>query len=220
MRMGISVFKRIITFTVVLTLAFQPLKGSRGQSLAGNLAPCPVSSESPPTVENEAFSGAVRFDAGLIHFSMFIYKKILEEGKDLKGLLDEVRDLPFWNNIKSYLAVNFVSVEGDILIIKFASGDRLRILPLGPHKVDLSSGAIEDRIVPEFFDCTDKFAVQYLGSSSLSGGEKIPDTDLSGVKNVYKRIWEKARPYYEKGRPHDVRHIEWMMKEASRIAES
>lgn len=34
------------------------------------------------------------------------------------------------------------------------------------------------------------------------------------MKQIYKKIWELAKPYYEKGRPMDVDHIEWMMKDA------
>lgn len=29
---------------------------------------------------------------------------------------------------------------------------------------------------------------------------------------LYEKIWNEARPYYEKSRPMDVDHIEWMMK--------
>jgi hypothetical protein len=35
------------------------------------------------------------------------------------------------------------------------------------------------------------------------------------MKEIYKRIWELAKPYYEKGRPMDVPHIEWFMEKAS-----
>lgn len=34
------------------------------------------------------------------------------------------------------------------------------------------------------------------------------------MKQVYSKMWELAKPYYEKGRPMDVSHIEWMMPEA------
>lgn len=37
------------------------------------------------------------------------------------------------------------------------------------------------------------------------------------MKNIYKQIWFKAKPYYLKGRPMDIDHIEWMMKIASMI---
>lgn len=34
------------------------------------------------------------------------------------------------------------------------------------------------------------------------------------MKQIYLQIWNLAKPYYEKGRPMDINHIEWMMKEA------
>lgn len=34
------------------------------------------------------------------------------------------------------------------------------------------------------------------------------------MKDIYNRLWELARPYYEKGRPMDIDHIEWMMQDA------
>lgn len=34
------------------------------------------------------------------------------------------------------------------------------------------------------------------------------------MKAIYKKIWDLAKPYYLKGRPMDVAHIEWMMKDA------
>ena len=34
------------------------------------------------------------------------------------------------------------------------------------------------------------------------------------MKEVYNKIWELARPYYEKGRPMDIDHIDWMMGDA------
>jgi putative nucleotidyltransferase with HDIG domain len=37
--------------------------------------------------------------------------------------------------------------------------------------------------------------------------------------DVFERIWELAKPFYEKGRHYDIPHIEWMMKEAVRIAD-
>lgn len=36
---------------------------------------------------------------------------------------------------------------------------------------------------------------------------------------VYTKIWEAAKPYYERGRPMDVAHIEWFMRVASEICE-
>lgn len=38
------------------------------------------------------------------------------------------------------------------------------------------------------------------------------------MKEIYKKLWESAKPYYEKGRVYDIPHIEWMMKEIDRIA--
>lgn len=45
--------------------------------------------------------------------------------------------------------------------------------------------------------------------------EPIQSTEINPV---YKEIWEKARPYYEKGRPMDIDHIEWFMQVATEIA--
>lgn len=37
------------------------------------------------------------------------------------------------------------------------------------------------------------------------------------MKYIYREIWAKARPYYEKGRQMDIDHIGWMMGEADRL---
>lgn len=34
------------------------------------------------------------------------------------------------------------------------------------------------------------------------------------MKKIYSEIWKLAKPYYEKGRPMDIDHIKWMMKDA------
>lgn len=34
------------------------------------------------------------------------------------------------------------------------------------------------------------------------------------MKTIYKKIWSLAKPYYQLGRPMDIEHIKWMMKEA------
>ncbi|MBT4805042.1 hypothetical protein HON71_02625 [Candidatus Woesearchaeota archaeon] len=34
------------------------------------------------------------------------------------------------------------------------------------------------------------------------------------MKPIYQQIWKLAKPYYKKGRPMDIDHIEWMMKDA------
>ena len=39
------------------------------------------------------------------------------------------------------------------------------------------------------------------------------------MKQIYLKIWELAKPYYEKARVFDIPHIEWMMKQADRIAD-
>ena len=39
------------------------------------------------------------------------------------------------------------------------------------------------------------------------------------MNEIFRRIWKLAKPYYEKGRHYDIPHIEWMMKEADRIAD-
>jgi hypothetical protein len=38
------------------------------------------------------------------------------------------------------------------------------------------------------------------------------------MKDIYKKIWGLAKSYYKKGRPMDIAHIEWFMKEAKRIS--
>lgn len=49
--------------------------------------------------------------------------------------------------------------------------------------------------------------------------------DLSSIlsspvmKTIYEKLWKLARPYYEKGRPMDIPHIEWMMKDAEYVCE-
>jgi len=40
------------------------------------------------------------------------------------------------------------------------------------------------------------------------------------MKSIYTRLWAKARPFYDKGRPMDIEHIEWMMEEADRLCET
>jgi len=37
---------------------------------------------------------------------------------------------------------------------------------------------------------------------------------MSQIPEIYQKIWEQARSYYEQGRPMDVPHIEWMMSVA------
>lgn len=37
------------------------------------------------------------------------------------------------------------------------------------------------------------------------------------MKQIYLRLWKLAKPYYQKGRPMDVDHIEWMMEEAEKV---
>ena len=34
------------------------------------------------------------------------------------------------------------------------------------------------------------------------------------MNQIYEDIWKLAKSYYEKGRPMDIDHIEWMMKDA------
>lgn len=34
------------------------------------------------------------------------------------------------------------------------------------------------------------------------------------MKEIYKKLWNLAKPYYEKGRPMDINHIEWMTGDA------
>lgn len=38
------------------------------------------------------------------------------------------------------------------------------------------------------------------------------------MNKIYLEIWRLAKPYYEKGRPWDVKHVEWMMKQAEKLA--
>lgn len=39
------------------------------------------------------------------------------------------------------------------------------------------------------------------------------------MKEIYEKIWELAKPYYERGRPMDIDHIEWMMQDALLVCE-
>ena len=39
------------------------------------------------------------------------------------------------------------------------------------------------------------------------------------MKEIYDQIWSLAKPYYSKGRPMDIEHIEWMMKDALLVCE-
>lgn len=38
------------------------------------------------------------------------------------------------------------------------------------------------------------------------------------LKKAYSKIWKLARRYYEKGRPYDIQHIEWMMKQVEKLS--
>ncbi len=38
------------------------------------------------------------------------------------------------------------------------------------------------------------------------------------MDKIYEQIWNLAKPHYKKGRPQDVTHIEWIMKEAKLVA--
>jgi hypothetical protein len=38
------------------------------------------------------------------------------------------------------------------------------------------------------------------------------------MKQIYSKIWKLAKPYYKKGRPMDIAHITWMMREGEKIA--
>ena len=39
------------------------------------------------------------------------------------------------------------------------------------------------------------------------------------MKNIYSKMWELAKPYYKKGRPMDINHIEWMMQDSLLVCE-
>jgi hypothetical protein len=39
------------------------------------------------------------------------------------------------------------------------------------------------------------------------------------MEQIYLGMWEKAKPFYEKGRVYDIDQVSWMMKEGERIAE-
>ena len=39
------------------------------------------------------------------------------------------------------------------------------------------------------------------------------------MKLIYQQLWELAKQYYEKGRPMDLDHVEWMMKDALFVCE-
>jgi hypothetical protein len=44
----------------------------------------------------------------------------------------------------------------------------------------------------------------------------IPGTCLK-MEEIFQKIWESAKPYYQKGRPMDIDHIQWMMLEAEKV---
>lgn len=44
-------------------------------------------------------------------------------------------------------------------------------------------------------------------------------TPVLHMKSIYKKIWQFAQPYYQKGRPMDIDHIEWMMSDAVSVCE-
>jgi len=35
--------------------------------------------------------------------------------------------------------------------------------------------------------------------------------------DIYQKIWDEAKPYYQKGRPMDVAHVEWMMEQVAEV---
>ena len=39
------------------------------------------------------------------------------------------------------------------------------------------------------------------------------------MKEIYRKMWELAKPYYEKGRPTDMDHIEWMNEHAQAVCD-
>ncbi|HCS79030.1 TPA: hypothetical protein DIV55_04800 [Patescibacteria group bacterium] len=39
------------------------------------------------------------------------------------------------------------------------------------------------------------------------------------MQQIYQKIWELAKPYYEKGRPMDIVHIEWFMEIATMVCD-
>jgi hypothetical protein len=39
------------------------------------------------------------------------------------------------------------------------------------------------------------------------------------MKDIYTRMWQLAKPYYEKGRVYDIPHIEWFMRHVEAICE-
>ncbi len=53
-----------------------------------------------------------------------------------------------------------------------------------------------------------------LKNPFLSFPRKRESSRLKHMKEIYKKLWRLAKPYYKKGRPTDIDHIEWMMKNA------
>lgn len=39
------------------------------------------------------------------------------------------------------------------------------------------------------------------------------------MDSIFQKLWNVAHPYYEKGRPMDVQHIEWMIPEAVKVCD-
>lgn len=211
----IKEIKFIVSLITILCMAVQPVAAS----VPGNLSPCPVSAESPMTTGSAKFTSSVVSDAEFLGFAFLTYKTVVEEKSDIAGLFKKLSSLPFWEDFrfKAHLAKDFVSVEGDVLSIRFKDAGVARVIPRATHKV-LFNGSVEDRIVPGFFHVTDGFVVQYLPKDSAGQEQKGPEDPFKGIRPEYLRIWEKARPYYEKARPADLVHISWMLLEAARIA--
>jgi len=52
---------------------------------------------------------------------------------------------------------------------------------------------------------------RYLDNASVTFGHRA---DRFPMKDVYNRIWELSKPYYQEGLSYNISHIEWMIKES------
>jgi HD superfamily phosphodiesterase len=48
----------------------------------------------------------------------------------------------------------------------------------------------------------------------MKSDRQFAPLEIESERDIYQSLWDAARPYYEKGRPMDIAHIEWMMNDA------
>lgn len=216
--MSFKFIRHIISVIISVAMVLQPLGYAHAQDAPGNLAPDHVFAKEHFTPEAEAFSRSVLSDIEFFSFAVYAYKQVVTEGMDMNKVLGSLEDIPYWktSKLRAYLVKDFLDLKGDVLVVRFRSGNIIRVIPVSSHAIR-KDGAIEDGIVPRFHVAGDKYTIQYIPADN-DKGTSVQETTPGGVSEIYMRIWEKALPYYEKARPADVTHVSWMMREACRIA--